>query len=113
VFVDGCFWHGCPTHHTTAKANGEYWSSKVRRNRERDAETTAVLQEHGWTVLRFWEHEDLRASAREVATVYHGLRESHSHDTALAAAAARTHLQGSIRIGSQVTELGSGGSNER
>lgn len=58
VFIDGCFWHGCPEHYTRPKANDGYWSDKVARNRERDAETTAVLTRRGWTVLRFWEHED-------------------------------------------------------
>lgn len=67
VFVDGCFWHGCPTHHTRPRANAEYWSAKVERNRDRDLETTAVLQAAGWTVLRFWEHEDSIKSAWQVA----------------------------------------------
>lgn len=58
VFIDGCFWHGCPEHYTRPKANDDYWSSKVLRNRDRDAETTQILTERGWEVLRFWEHED-------------------------------------------------------
>lgn len=57
VFVDGCFWHGCPTHHTIAKSNAEFWAQKVTRNRERDAETDRLLGEAGWTVIRAWEHE--------------------------------------------------------
>lgn len=57
VFIDGCYWHGCPEHYTAPKANAEFWRAKVERNRERDAETTAVLQERGWTVLRFWTHD--------------------------------------------------------
>src|SRR3954447_12167894 len=57
VFVDGCFWHGCPVHHTVAKTNGDFWAEKVRRNRERDAETDGLLRAAGWRVLRFWEHE--------------------------------------------------------
>jgi DNA mismatch endonuclease (patch repair protein) len=57
VFVDGCFWHGCPTHHTVAKSNAEFWAQKVTRNRERDAETDRLLGEAGWTVIRAWEHE--------------------------------------------------------
>jgi DNA mismatch endonuclease (patch repair protein) len=56
VFVDGCFWHGCPEHHTVAKTNADYWSAKVERNRSRDKETDALLAEEGWTVLRIWEH---------------------------------------------------------
>ena len=58
MFVDGCFWHGCPEHHTQPHTNSEYWADKIAGNIERDAETTAYLQESGWTVLRFWEHED-------------------------------------------------------
>lgn len=56
VFVDGCFWHGCPQHHTVAKTNADFWAEKVRGNRERDEETGRMLAEHGWTVLRLWEH---------------------------------------------------------
>jgi len=58
VFVDGCFWHGCPEHHTVAKSNAQFWAEKVRKNRERDAETDRVLEAAGWTVIRCWEHED-------------------------------------------------------
>ncbi len=57
VFVDGCFWHGCPTHHTVAKSNADFWAQKVTRNRERDAETDRLLRDAGWTVIRVWEHE--------------------------------------------------------
>jgi DNA mismatch endonuclease (patch repair protein) len=58
VFVDGCFWHGCPEHHTVAKTNAEFWAAKVAGNRARDGRVTAQLEEAGWTVLRFWEHQD-------------------------------------------------------
>lgn len=57
VFIDGCFWHGCPDHHTVAKANANYWAQKVAKNRERDLETCERLREEGWLVLRFWEHQ--------------------------------------------------------
>ncbi|GAB3862513.1 hypothetical protein GCM10028801_28100 [Nocardioides maradonensis] len=63
VFIDGCFWHGCPDHHTVAKANASYWAEKVESNRERDVDTSERLRESGWLVLRFWEHE----SAHEIA----------------------------------------------
>jgi DNA mismatch endonuclease (patch repair protein) len=66
VFVDGCFWHGCPEHHTVAKANAEYWEEKVRRNRERDADTDAMLRSEGWVVVRLWEHQDAINSANQV-----------------------------------------------
>jgi DNA mismatch endonuclease (patch repair protein) len=58
VFLDGCFWHGCPTHATEPRANAAFWEAKLARNQERDAETTAHLVANGWQVLRFWEHED-------------------------------------------------------
>ncbi|MGW6704687.1 very short patch repair endonuclease [Streptomyces sp. NPDC054956] len=57
VFIDGCFWHGCPQHATSPKANSEWWRTKLDRNRERDVETNTRLEEEGWLVLRFWEHE--------------------------------------------------------
>ncbi|WP_420620795.1 very short patch repair endonuclease [Candidatus Poriferisocius sp.] len=58
VFVDGCYWHGCPEHHTQPATNPEYWSAKITGNIARDQDTDAHLQEAGWTVLRFWEHEN-------------------------------------------------------
>ena len=57
VFVDGCFWHGCPEHATWPKQNAEFWRQKIETNRLRDADTNSRLLEVGWTVLRFWEHE--------------------------------------------------------
>src|SRR4051812_27525332 len=64
VFIDGCFWHGCPEHHTVAKSNATYWAEKVTANRARDLETTAALTAAGWLVLRVWEHEEPKAAAR-------------------------------------------------
>lgn len=58
VFLDGCFWHGCPIHGTTPKSNTEWWLTKIEANRQRDLRVDAILREKGWTVLRFWEHED-------------------------------------------------------
>lgn len=57
VFVDGCYWHGCPLHSTMPKNNRDFWERKLRRNRERDAENTQWLEAEGWRVLRLWEHE--------------------------------------------------------
>lgn len=57
VFVDGCFWHGCPDHATWPKNNAEFWRDKIEANRHRDAETSDRLRELGWTVIRVWEHE--------------------------------------------------------
>lgn len=66
VFIDGCFWHGCPVHGTTARANAEYWAAKLARNLERDEETNRALGEAGWLVLRAWEHELAEASAERI-----------------------------------------------
>jgi DNA mismatch endonuclease, patch repair protein len=66
VFVDGCFWHGCPEHGVKPSTNSEWWRWKLARNQERDAETARLLEEAGWTVLRLWEHEDVGAAAAEV-----------------------------------------------
>ena len=59
VFVDGCFWHGCPDHgQRTTNANQTYWADKVARNNTRDVETDEALTEAGWLSIRVWEHED-------------------------------------------------------
>jgi len=57
VFLDGCFWHGCPEHGTRPTANAAWWSAKIATNQARDADTTAHLVDDGWLVLRYWEHE--------------------------------------------------------
>lgn len=57
VFIDGCFWHGCPVHGTKPAANAAWWARKLEANSARDVDTAALLEEQGWTVLRFWEHE--------------------------------------------------------
>ena len=66
VFVDGCFWHGCPEHGTAPRANAEWWAEKLERNRERDRDTDAYLGGLGWTVVRVWEHEDPLVAADRV-----------------------------------------------
>ncbi len=57
VFVDGCFWHGCPTHATWPKQNAEFWRKKILGNRRRDRAVNRLLKKSGWRVLRIWEHE--------------------------------------------------------
>ncbi|MDU0366877.1 very short patch repair endonuclease [Microbacterium sp. KSW4-17] len=57
VYIDGCFWHGCPVHGTSPTSNASYWLPKLQANKERDAAVNVALGEVGWTVLRFWEHE--------------------------------------------------------
>lgn len=58
VFVDGCFWHGCPEHATWPAANAAYWREKIETNRARDRDTDLRLAAEGWQVIRVWEHED-------------------------------------------------------
>ena len=57
VMLDGCFWHGCPDHFVMPKTNTAWWRAKFASNRERDIETSRLLGEAGWLILRFWEHE--------------------------------------------------------
>lgn len=57
VFVDGCFWHGCPEHGLVPAANRQWWIEKIDRNRQRDRDTTELLLTAGWVVIRAWEHE--------------------------------------------------------
>jgi len=64
VFVDGCFWHGCPLHATWPKENAGFWRAKIEANRARDADTTRRLRELGWEVIRVWSHEDPVEAAR-------------------------------------------------
>ncbi|MFD6164205.1 very short patch repair endonuclease [Oerskovia sp. NPDC060287] len=66
VFVDGCFWHGCPEHGTRPRANSEWWAAKLAANRARDADTDRVLAELGWFVVRVWEHEPTQEAADRV-----------------------------------------------
>jgi DNA mismatch endonuclease (patch repair protein) len=66
VFVDGCYWHGCPEHGSAPKVNPDYWGPKIENNRRRDRETQQYLQAQGWTVLRFWEHEPVSEVADAV-----------------------------------------------
>ncbi len=67
VFIDGCFWHGCPEHFIPPKNNGSWWADKIARNKERDEETNTHLRQQGWVVLRFWEHY-LPSASLEVVT---------------------------------------------
>src|SRR5690606_34783148 len=69
VFVDGCFWHGCPECGHVPRTNRPFWAAKIERNRERDRQTTRRLKAEGFRVLRFWEHELQRALDACVAKV--------------------------------------------
>lgn len=57
IFVDGCFWHGCPKCYRRPFTSRDYWDSKVARNRKRDLLKRKTLRAIGWRVLRFWEHD--------------------------------------------------------
>lgn len=67
IFVDGCFWHGCPEHASWPKQNAEFWRQKIEANRLRDADTNSRLLDIGWTALRFWEHESQAKATETVA----------------------------------------------
>ena len=57
VFIDGCFWHGCPAHYVRPRSREAFWAAKLRENVERDRRQTLALEEAGWRVLRLWEHD--------------------------------------------------------
>lgn len=69
IFVDGCFWHGCPRHATWPKQNADFWRAKIEANRQRDEDTNDRLRSIGWTVIRFWSHESPVDAAQFVADV--------------------------------------------
>ncbi|MEX5256923.1 very short patch repair endonuclease [Kocuria arenosa] len=75
VFIDGCYWHGCPVHFNLPATNVRYWETKIGRNRARDLETTGLLQQRGWTVMRFWEHEP---PGRVADAIEHAVRDPRS-----------------------------------
>ena len=72
VFVDGCFWHGCPEHGTQPRANSAWWTAKLAANRTRDADTDRLLREAGWQVVRVWEHEPVEQAVAAVVAALEG-----------------------------------------
>jgi DNA mismatch endonuclease (patch repair protein) len=66
VFIDGCFWHGCPEHGTWPTRNGPFWREKIQANRARDLQTDSSLRALGWRVLRFWEHDSDEKCVRQI-----------------------------------------------
>lgn len=72
VFIDGCFWHCCPDHGNSPRANRSWWETKLAANRERDLDTDRMLHELGWRVIRFWEHEDPHEAAAKVRRIVAG-----------------------------------------
>lgn len=69
VFIDGCFWHSCPIHGTVPRSNRDWWVAKLGKNMARDRETNTYLSANGWTVFRFWEHEDMELAANVIEQV--------------------------------------------
>ena len=72
VFVDGCFWHACPEHRTAPASNADWWATKLQANVNRDRDTDEHMRRLGWTLLRFWEHEDPMSAAGSVEAAVHG-----------------------------------------
>ena len=69
VFVDGCFWHGCPEHASWPKKNAKFWRDKIERNRERDRSQNAALEAAGWAAVRVWEHESAEDAAARIVSL--------------------------------------------
>ncbi len=76
VFIDGCYWHGCPEHYVSPKTNPGYWSEKVARNVARDRDTDERLSAAGWLVLRFWEHQSSDACALSIISAVRERRDN-------------------------------------
>ncbi len=69
VFVDGCFWHGCPRHYVSPRSSVDFWSAKLTENVERDRRQTLALEAAGWQVIRVWEHEVFESADTVIAAV--------------------------------------------
>lgn len=74
VFVDGCYWHGCPepAHYRPSRRNSDFWQEKIATNQERDRETNRLLREAGWTIIRVWEHENMLEAAARIGELVRG-----------------------------------------
>lgn len=69
VFVDGCFWHGCPDHQRVPQRNRDYWVPKLRANHDRDRRVNEALRQDGWLVERVWEHEDPEQAVERIEKI--------------------------------------------
>lgn len=76
VFVDGCFWHGCPEHASWPKSNAGFWRDKIETNRLRDTDTDQRLETLGWQVVRIWEHENADDAANRIAALVEAFRKN-------------------------------------
>lgn len=74
VFVDGCFWHGCPEHRSLPTSNASFWRNKIEGTVKRDRQQALWLQEHGWVVIRVWEHDVPDPATRWIADAVADLR---------------------------------------
>jgi DNA mismatch endonuclease (patch repair protein) len=81
VFVDGCFWHGCPSHGTQPRANAAYWQPKLATNRERDRRVDRALTAAGWSVVRIWEHESAADAVDAVVAALRARGGARAHTT--------------------------------
>jgi DNA mismatch endonuclease (patch repair protein) len=82
IFVDGCFWHGCPLHGTWPKVNSAFWREKILRNQERDRSVDTALASLGWKVRRVWEHElrgDFYSLVEEIVSLVRAARSGDRH----------------------------------
>lgn len=78
IFMDGCFWHGCPLHFRVPSTNSDFWSKKISRNSVRDRKIRSSLKDDGWIVWSYWEHEtfDLVRFSRNLRRRIRRLKES-------------------------------------
>lgn len=81
VFVDGCFWHGCPKHYKAPKTNKRFWRERVEKNIRRDRRVDRQLRKAGWSIIRIWEHELRNPSGRLESRLRRALaRRSHKNE---------------------------------
>lgn len=83
IFVDSCFWHGCPIHFKRPKSNQEFWDKKIARNRERDKEIDQYYIEKGWNIKHIWEHEirsDLEGATNETMEFINAIKKRFNAD---------------------------------
>ncbi len=74
VFIDGCFWHGCPTCFVKPTTNAAFWRKKIENNRRRAREVNAILRSERWHVIRIWEHEMRKDQRRAIGRILHAVR---------------------------------------
>lgn len=83
VFVDGCFWHGCPLHYVASKTNSEFWAAKIESNIQRDEETDRLLLEAGWQSIRIWAHRDPQEAATYIMHIVRSRRQPRPNSKSL------------------------------